>query len=123
MLWEMEVKTFIFQLFANIKNTIDFGAPGWFSRLSVQLLISAQIMISEFVRSSPTSCYTDSMGPVWDSLSPSLSAPPLLAHIPMCACALSLSNKLKTFKKNTIDFYVIALYAMTVLNYLTSSNS
>ena len=31
------------------------GAPGWLSWLSVQLLISAQVMISQFVGSSPAS--------------------------------------------------------------------
>ena len=31
------------------------GVPGWLSQLSVQLLISAQVMILCFVRSSPAS--------------------------------------------------------------------
>ena len=31
------------------------GAPGWLSRLSVPLLVSAQVMISQFVSSSPAS--------------------------------------------------------------------
>ena len=54
------------------------GAPGWLSQLSVQLSISAQVMISRFVGLSPTS------GPVLIApsllgiLSPSLSVPPLL---------------------------------------------
>ena len=30
------------------------GAPGWLSRLSIQLLVWAQVMISRFVSSSPT---------------------------------------------------------------------
>ena len=43
---------------------------------------------------------TDSMEPAWDSLPPSLSAPPPLVHVHRCTCALSLSlsfkiNKLK----------------------------
>ena len=49
------------------------GAPGWLSRLSIQLLILAQVMISWFVSSSPT------WDLAWDSLSPCLSAPPPLS--------------------------------------------
>ena len=48
------------------------GAPGWLSRLSTQLLISAQVMISRFMSLSPVGLYADSTGPAWDSL----SAPP-----------------------------------------------
>ena len=52
-------------------------APGWISRLSNQLLISVQVMISGFVGSSPTSgsLLTVCLG---FSLSLSLSAPPVL---------------------------------------------
>ena len=55
------------------------GAPGWFSRLSAGLW--AQVMISRFVGSSPTSGSVPtarSLEPASDSVSPSLSAPPLL---------------------------------------------
>ena len=31
------------------------GMPGWLSRLSIQLLVSAQVMLSQFVRLSPKS--------------------------------------------------------------------
>ena len=54
------------------------GAPGWLSRLRVSLLILAQVMIS-LVKSSPTSgsvLTAQSLEPVSDSMSPSLSAPP-----------------------------------------------
>ena len=37
------------------------GVPGWLSQLSIQLLISAQVMISKFMESSPKS------GPMPDS--------------------------------------------------------
>ena len=37
------------------ESTYPAGAPGWLSGLSVQLLISAQVMMSRFVISSPTS--------------------------------------------------------------------
>ena len=36
-------------------ETLDLGAAGWLSWLSVQLLVSAQVMSSRFVSSSPTS--------------------------------------------------------------------
>ena len=41
--------------FNSVKDTAERGVPGRLSQLSVQLLISAQVMISQFVRSSPTS--------------------------------------------------------------------
>ena len=47
------------------------GVPGWLSRLSVWLLISAQVTISRSLSSS----LTDSIEPAWDSLSHSLSLP------------------------------------------------
>ena len=51
--------------------------PAWLSWLSIQLLISAQVVISWFMRLSPTlgSVLTEPAG----ILPPSLSAPPLLA--------------------------------------------
>ena len=58
------------------------GAPGWLSsRLSVRPLSSARVMISQLVRSSPTSgsVCADGTEPAWDSLSPFLSASTLLA--------------------------------------------
>ena len=54
-----------------LKKSSD-GAPGWLNRLSVQLLISAQVTILPFVKSALT---------VWSLLgilSLSLSAPPSL---------------------------------------------
>ena len=67
---------------------LALGAPGWLSRLSVQLFVSAQVMISQFVRSSPES------GSVLlgflSLLPPSLPAPPPLAQ----AHALSPSLKI-----------------------------
>ena len=62
------------------------GEPGWFSRLSVQLLIPTRVMIMRFL----------GWGPMWgsalDSLSPSLSAPPLLVHT--CVLSPSLSKEM-----------------------------
>ena len=46
------------------------GAPGWLSRLSVQLLVSALVVISWF--EPGIGLHTDSTEPAWDSLSPSL---------------------------------------------------
>ena len=42
---------------------ISEGAPGWLSQLSLQLLISAQVMIAAFMGSSPTSGSALSMEP------------------------------------------------------------
>ena len=74
-------------------------------RLGTQLvkhLILAQVMVSRFVGSSPTSgsgLTAGSLEPAWDSVSPSLSlsAPPLL----MFSHALALSLKNKHLKKGT----------------------
>ena len=59
---------------------------------SVECPTSAQVMISQSVSSSPASdsvLIAQSLEPAWDSVSPSLSAPPLLV---LC---LSLSLKSK----------------------------
>ena len=59
---------------------------------SVEHLTSAQVMISQFVSSSPVSgsvLTAQSLEPALDSVSPSLSAPPLL----MLSLRLSLKNK------------------------------
>ena len=59
---------------------------------SVKRLTSAQVMISQFVCSSPASgpvLTAQNLEPVSDSVSPSLSAPPLLTLCP----SLSLKNK------------------------------
>ena len=58
------------------------GAPWWLSRLGVRLEISAQVIVSWFVQSSPESGCTLT---VWTllgilSLFPSLSDSPLLVH-------------------------------------------
>ena len=47
---------------------------------------------------------TDSMEPAWDSVSPSLSAPPQLMHTPVCAhaCVHSLSKQINKLKKKEI---------------------
>ena len=58
-----------------------YGAPGWLSLLSQVHLTLAQVMISRFVGSSPVSgsvLIAQSLEPASDSVSPSLSAPPLL---------------------------------------------
>ena len=59
---------------------------------SVERPTLAQVMISLFLSSSPTSGYVltaQSLEPTSDSVSPSLSAPPLL----MLCLSLSLKNK------------------------------
>ena len=64
------------------------GAPGWLSQLSVQLLISTQVMISQFVRSSPGS---SSVLTTW-SLLGILFLSFSLCPSPFCALSLSLSK-------------------------------
>ena len=66
------------------------GAPGGLSPLSVRLLISGQVMISQFVRSSPMQDSTLGAGP-GDCLRFSPSPIP-------CLCSLSVSKKTTTTK-------------------------
>ena len=69
------------------------GAPGWLGRLGVRFLVSAQIMISQFVSSSSTlGSALAVQKPAWDSpsLSPSLSLS--LCPSPAHARTLSLSK-------------------------------
>ena len=75
-------------------------APGWLSQLGIELLISAQVMISRFVGLSPVSgsllMVQSLLGtlslPLSFSLSLSLPLPPPLLH--------SLSLKINKLKKN-----------------------
>ena len=60
----------------DLSKNLIMGAPGWLSQLRVQLLISAQVMISWFVSLSPASGPELSLLGIL-SLSLSLSAPPL----------------------------------------------
>ena len=70
------------------------SARGAWVAQSVERLTSAQVMISRFMGSSPTSgsvLTARSLEPALDSVSPSLSAPLLL----MLCISLSLKNKCK----------------------------
>ena len=75
------------------KATMRPGAPGKLSQLSVQLLISAQVTISQFMRSSPA---LGSALTAWSLLRivslPSVSLPC------SCTCALSLTLSLSQNK-------------------------
>ena len=84
-------------LLATIINElrISYGAPGWFSWLSVQLLVSAQVMISWFMSSSPHQVHAGGAESAWDSLSLLLSVSPLLM----------LSLKINKLKKNSYHIY------------------
>ena len=65
-------------------KTPSGGAPGWLSPLSVQLLVSAQVMISRFQEFEPhIRLYADSVEPAWDSFSLPLSLHLLCSH---CLC-------------------------------------
>ena len=61
------------------------GAPGWFSQLSVQLVVSSQVIISQFVSLSPASSSTLAKQTLLGILSLPLSLP-----LP-CSFCLSLS--------------------------------
>ena len=68
------------------------GAPGWLSWLSIRLLISAQVMISLFVRwhlPHIRLCAVN-VEPAWDPVSLSLCPSP--AYVCVHALALSLSQ-------------------------------
>ena len=72
-----------------VENNEDWGA--WVAQ-SVKRPTSAQVMISQFVSSSPTSgsvLTAQSLEPASHSMSPSLSAPSLL----MLCLSFSLKNK------------------------------
>ena len=67
------------------------GEHAWVAQ-SVKRPTSAQVMISQFVGSSPASgsvLTAQSLEPASDSVSPSLSVPPL----PVLCLSLSLKNK------------------------------
>ena len=87
----------------------EFGASGWLSQLSVRLLVLAQVMVSRFVGSSPSS---GSALTVLGSLplSPSLPALPLLvlAH----AHALSQNKYISILKIyiKQVTFRICKLY-------------
>ena len=72
------------------RNRFYGGAPGWLNWLSVHLLISAQVMISKFVSSSPASGSVLAVWSLLKSLSLSLSL----------SFSLSLSKQINIKKKN-----------------------
>ena len=63
----------------------DTGAPGWLSQLSIPLLVSAEVMISQFYGLEPhVGLYAGIEEPAWDSLSLSSSPsdpPPLVLFL------------------------------------------
>ena len=84
--------------------------PGWLSWLSGRLLTLAQVMISQFMRGSPSSGSLLSAQSLLRILSPSPSAPPLLVlHL-----SLSKVNKNTLKKKNK---------RMTTCNHMAISQS
>ena len=64
---------------APVKLQLFFGAPGWLSRLSLRLLVLAQVMISLIMSSSPASGSAQMVQSLLRILFPSLSVPPLPA--------------------------------------------
>ena len=59
----------------NLKIFHDTGASGWLNQLSVQLLMLAQVMISQFMSLSPESGSAVTTESAWVSLSLPLSLP------------------------------------------------
>ena len=59
-----------------LKSRAPLGAPGWLTRLSTRVSASAQATISRFVGLSLVLGSVLTVEPAWDSLSPSVSAPP-----------------------------------------------
>ena len=94
-----------------LKKKKKCRAPEWRSWLNERLLIWAQVMISRFMRSNPTSGSVLTVRTLLGILSfpfP-LSAPPLLARKLARSLSLSLSlslkiNKLKRKKKTTTKY-------------------
>ena len=75
---------------------VYLGVPRWLSRLNVLLLISAEVMISQFVSSSPESgSVLIVRSPAWDSLFP------LLSFLSQLVCAFSLKNFFFKINKQT----------------------
>ena len=59
------------------RKKLFYGAPGWLSRLSIQLLVSAEVMSLRFREFEPLiGLCADSAESAWDALSPSLSVSP-----------------------------------------------
>ena len=92
----------------SLKFFFSCGAPGWLT--SVKRLISARVMISLFMGSSPGSCSVltaQSLEPDSRSVSPSLSSPPPLT---LCLSLSKINNKKKKkiqiLLTMTIDVYV-----------------
>ena len=87
-LWR-DIKTQITEFRKNNdnKNTTWIGAPGWHSRLSVRLQPGHDLAVREFEPRVGSGLMAQSLEPVSDSVSPSLSDPP-----PFMFC-LSLSQK------------------------------
>ena len=74
------------------------GAPGWLSQLSVLLLVSAQVMISQFMSSRPV------LGSVLTARSPlGILSLPLSLPLPYSgslSLSLRINKYIKTLKKN-----------------------
>ena len=83
-------------LYMDIRMKVSFklriiGVPGWCSQLSIWLLISAQVMISQFVSSSPTSGSALMVWRLLGILSLLLCVPHPLVHVRALSLSLSLS--------------------------------
>ena len=86
-LWS--VPLYLVTFFFLVKVYFVLGCLGDSSQLSAALLISARVMISWFVRSSPTTGSVLTVQSLLGILSPSISAPLLLVLAPSLSLSLS----------------------------------
>ena len=77
------------------------GTPGWLSRLSIWLLVSAQVNISRFLSSNPESGSVLLQNLLEISLPLSLPLPDL------CTVSLSLSQKINKITKKPKSIYLV----------------
>ena len=83
-------------------NALSQKVPGWHSWLNIRFLISAQVMISQFVSLSPTLGSAHSAEPAWDSV--------FLSLCPSSSHTLSLKNKYINITKRYIPENNMCIY-------------
>ena len=97
---------FSFMKYPAFKNVGYPRVPGWLSQLSVLLLTLAQVMILQFMSSSPISGSVLVVQSLVGILSPSLC--------PSSACSLSLSQRKINFKELLKKIKMLAIQIQTI---------
>ena len=95
------------------KEIVIVEAPGWLSLLSVRLLVSTGVMISQFMGLSPVSGSALIAWSLLDILSLSFCPSPACAHLFSCSLTLSL-KKINKLKKQEIMITYSAEYYLTI---------